>query len=127
MIRITFAVPADLTTQANALMSCLGESEADALTFDDTGWGGYAVASSMFPDDWATTATATLTAPAWTVDIEAAQAAQAVLSVVEMPETVDEEGNAVTVAALASATAIVGVVGDDPAAALSALGVSRAE
>lgn len=94
-MRITIACPVALMDDANQLAAVIGESMADAQTFQGDGWqdgegNRYSSASAEVFDAWLTVADEPLTRPAWDtdnqIDMVAAERAQAAVVVLIEPE-----------------------------------------
>ena len=84
--RITLAVPASMIGDANELASCVGISPADVNTFQEPGWKDsqgnlYSVCSSQVTVRVIGLLGGGLVAPAWPVDLVAAQRAKDALVV----------------------------------------------
>lgn len=115
-MRVTIACPEALIGDANQLALCLGYGPGDAQTYGAASWvdamgNRYAVASAVVSDGFAAAAVAQLTAPPWGCDLSAAGRAQ----------------EKIRIGGRADPAALVAVFGDDPAAALAVLGVTRSE
>lgn len=128
MIRLTIACPEADVSDANALFSCLGQSEADGFTFGASTWesggGERYLLASLYTDATILGALVSpLTAPAWNVNLAAAERAQDLLEIVT-PERLDAEGPEIALAIPMMITVIVGV---EPAQALQLLGVHPVE
>lgn len=128
MIRVTIAVPEAHISDANQLSLCIGYSAADVRTFGDAAWedasgNRYAVASTLAEEAFAVDAIGDLAEPPWGADMDAAQAAQSLLAVWVLDAPV-EEGE-VQPDRSAQPGRISAVIGDDPAAALAALILTR--
>lgn len=94
--RVTIAVPASLTADANQLALCLGESASDDQTFTATNWQDadgnlYAVCSTVAKPVFVELASQPLQAPAHVpdVDIGAATRAQMLVSINDKPASPD--------------------------------------
>lgn len=112
-MRVTLACPANLIADANQLMRCIGMGPGDDCTFGTAEWrdgagAPYAVASGIFDLDFSGLAGVELVAPVWGCDLAAARRAQGLLS----PGAVAGPGR------------IAAALADDPAMALTALGVA---
>lgn len=121
--RVTFRVPADLRSDANALSLVLGESAADGTYITEPAWQDattgepVSVHSTVCTASWTGRATQPLEAPdhAPDADLEAAGRAQAatVIGSVEDPPTIGPE----------TISVVLGANGDDVQAHLAALNV----
>lgn len=116
MIRMTFACPVAHTYIGNQLARVVGYGPDDDQTYgepqyQDADGNRYAVASGLVAPSFVDTATSPLTEPEWGADMEAAGRGQA-LAAMGQP---------------ASPEHIAAVVGDDVAAALAFLGLTRIE
>ena len=91
MTQILICTPAPLRTDANALMSALGNGPEDGHTFDALGFshdtGSYAVAAFRASDTWLSRLPAPLAPPDWAVDMDAATRAQAALKIQKAADT----------------------------------------
>lgn len=115
-MRVTIACPEAMIADANQLMRCVGQSAADDDTFAPASWvdgagNRYSAASMLVPSDWQTTVMGTLSAPEWGADMTAAGRAR-----VDMLFAVAADPSRIAV-----------IVGDDPQAAIAALGIAVAE
>jgi hypothetical protein len=101
MPRITIACPEALIPDANQLAAALGQSMADAETFNSVGWQDatsnlFSAASVAVSDSWIVKAQEPLVRPEWDtaeeIDMVAASRAQAVLVFVTepTPATIDQ-------------------------------------
>lgn len=109
---VTIACPEAMIPQANQLARCLGEGPDDDKTFVVANWqdaagNRYALASGLVSETFPDRAASPLVAPSWGCDLAMASVAQAA---VRIGETADP-GH------------IAAVIGDDPQAAISALGL----
>lgn len=112
MITVTIACPEAMIPQANQLARCIGEGPADDKTFalalwQDAEGNRYAVASGPASETFPETATSPLVAPSWGCDLALASVAQA----------------AIRIGAVADPAHIAAVIGDDPHAAIAAMGL----
>jgi hypothetical protein len=85
-MRVTIACPIALIPDANQLALCLGLGQGDGMTYGAPIWQDargnlYAVASAIVPAGFAQAASATLAAPAWGADLEAAARAQSAIAI----------------------------------------------
>jgi len=111
--RLTIACPAAMIADANQFARCTGYGPADDKTFGAASWQDaegnlYSVSSGLVADAYASDATSPLVEPEWGCDMDAANRAQAALTV----------GGAANTSHI---VAVFGSVND----ALAALGVSR--
>lgn len=101
MPRITLACPEALIPDANQLAAALGQSMADAETFNSVGWQDadgnlFSAASVVVSDSWIVKAQEPLVRPEWDtaeeIDMVAASRAQAVFVFVTEPTlaTIDQ-------------------------------------
>ena len=114
--RITLAVPASMIDDANELASCVGISPADVNTFTEPGWKDshgnlYSVCSSQVTGRVIGLLGGGLVAPAWPVDLAAAQRAK----------------DAIVVGGAASPSLIAVAIDVDGLQALYAMGLAPAE
>lgn len=112
MITITIACPESMIPQANQLARCIGEGPDDDKTFalalwQDAAGNRYAVASGPVSETFPETAASPLVAPSWGCDLALASVAQA----------------AIRIGAAAAPSHIAAVIGDDPQAAIAAMGL----
>jgi len=128
-MRITAACPEAMTSQANNLAMCLGQSAADGLTFSNVAWQDgsgnlYACASFIASEEWVQSAQSPLVRPEWDVDeiidMDAANAAQAAM-IFWTPTDDDPD------APLATPDHLTAVVGDNGRASLDAMGIKPKE
>lgn len=82
MIRVTMACPEAWIAEANQLALCLGLGPQDAQTYGAAEWedaagNRYAVASAVVGEGFLAQSQAALHAPAWPVDLAAAERVQA--------------------------------------------------
>lgn len=116
MITITVACPEAMIGDANQLARVLGYGPDDDQTYGAALWqdadgNRYAVSSGLVSEAFPTAAAAPLAPPSWSADMTAAARAQAAISIGEA----------------AAPDRIAVIIGDDPQAALVALGVVRVE
>jgi len=113
MTRVTIACPDALIHDANQLALCLGYGPEDALTYGlpiwlDAAGNRYAVASAIVSDTFAAVVGSAIAEPPWGADMTAAARAQ----------------SAIRIGGAADPAHLVAVFGDDPQAAIAALGVT---
>lgn len=117
MIQVTIAVPVALISAANHLARVIGYGEADGETFTLAPViGGYAVASGLVQPEFVTDAFQPLIEPEWGADMDAAAEAQSKVVLIEPLE--DDPPPEIP------AGKILAVVGLDPPAARSLLGLA---
>ena len=114
--RITLAAPASMIDDANELASCVGISPADANTFQEPGWHDslgnlYSVCSLQVTGRVIGLLGGGLVAPAWHVDLVAAQRAK----------------DAIVIGGSASPSSIAVAIDVDGLQALYAMGLTPAE
>lgn len=121
--RWTIFVPEAMIADANQLALCLGFTPDDAQTFGAASWqdaGGnlYAVASTLAPETFVTSATSQLAAPEFApdVDLTAAGRAQAALVIYDPQSPVQ-----------ADPAYILAIIHDNAQSAISLAGVSSVQ
>ena len=112
MITVTIACPESMIPQANQLARCIGNGPDDDKTFalalwQDAAGNRYALASGPVADTFPETAASLLVEPSWGCDLALASVAQAVIRI----------------GAAADPAHIAAVIGDDPHAAIAAMGL----
>lgn len=128
-MRITAACPEAMTSNANHLAMCLGQSAADGLTFAKVAWQDasgnlYACASFVASDEWVQGAQSPLVRPEWDVDeiIDTNAASEAQAAMIFWTPTDDDPD-----APLATPDHLTAVVGDNGRASLTAMGIVQKE
>lgn len=126
-IRITIACPVAHLSDASQFSRATGYGPEDEATFlltpeyEDASGERYRVASGLVAEAYLSNAVSPLPEPAWGADMDAAARAQALIAVWVPPEESEDDNRP----PFAAQDRIAVVIGDDPAFALSAFGLTR--